>query len=323
MRCSPASASRRRTPWLGRTHVFCSPLGKNSATTCGRLCADRSLPRSGMRASARLTLARDHLGLNVVMYHKTDRFFAFATMPKGLFALPEVPRELSEEKMADFIVLNHADHKTTFYRNIFRVLPAHLMTINGRWRHGGAPLLVAGRHPPDPACVRSGLRGWPARCASTARSAARCAAPIRSAAILSGGLDSSSVAALAARALGRERPAPCRLHPGAARRVRRAGAVRALCRRDALCRGHSRGARQYRRHLYSQQRSGRFRRSRTAVPGARGAGAQSDQSRLGAGDHRGCARAEDAACCSAASGAISPSAGPAGRRPPITCCTAG
>ncbi len=33
-----------------------------------------------------LTLARDHLGLNVVMYHKTERFFAFATMPKGLFA---------------------------------------------------------------------------------------------------------------------------------------------------------------------------------------------------------------------------------------------
>src|SRR4029077_9114327 len=34
-----------------------------------------------------LTLARDHLGLNVVMWHRSDRFFAFASMPKGLFAL--------------------------------------------------------------------------------------------------------------------------------------------------------------------------------------------------------------------------------------------
>ena len=34
-----------------------------------------------------LTLARDHLGLNVVMWHKSNRFFAFATMPNGLFAL--------------------------------------------------------------------------------------------------------------------------------------------------------------------------------------------------------------------------------------------
>ncbi len=40
----------------------------------------------------RLTLARDHLGLAVVMWHRSERFFAFATMPKGLFALPDVPR---------------------------------------------------------------------------------------------------------------------------------------------------------------------------------------------------------------------------------------
>ena len=51
-----------------------------------------------------LTLARDHLGLNVVMWHKSVRFFAFATMPNGLFALDDVPRQLSEEKFADFLV---------------------------------------------------------------------------------------------------------------------------------------------------------------------------------------------------------------------------
>jgi len=77
-----------------------------------------------------LTLARDHLGLNVVMWHRTDQFFAFATMPKGLFALPGVPRELNEEKFADFLVLNHSDLATTMYRNIFRTLPAHVMRVN-------------------------------------------------------------------------------------------------------------------------------------------------------------------------------------------------
>src|SRR5712692_1760583 len=54
-------------------------------------------PRSRM-----LTLARDHLGLNVVMWHRNEQFLAFATMPKGLFALPDVPRDFSEEKFADF-----------------------------------------------------------------------------------------------------------------------------------------------------------------------------------------------------------------------------
>jgi asparagine synthase (glutamine-hydrolysing) len=147
-----------------------------------------------------LTLARDHLGLNVLMYHKTERFFAFATMPNGLFALPEVPRELSEAKMADFIVLNHADHKTTFYRDIFRVLPAHLMTIT-------AEAAIAERRYWSPADIRSvrlasdqayadGLR----ECLDRAvRRQMRSAHPIGC--YLSGGLDSSSVAALAARAL--------------------------------------------------------------------------------------------------------------------------
>ena len=151
--------------------------------------------------SRTLTLARDHVGLNVVMYHKTERFFAFATMPKGLFALPDVPRELSEQKMADFLVLNHADHKTTFYRDIFRVLPAHLMTI-------GADGAMAERRYWSTADIRpirlasdqayaDGLR----ECLDRAvRRQMRSAHPIGC--YLSGGLDSSAVAALAARALG-------------------------------------------------------------------------------------------------------------------------
>ena len=41
--------------------------------------------------SRTLTLARDQLGLNVVMWHRSARFFAFATMPKGLFAMTDIP----------------------------------------------------------------------------------------------------------------------------------------------------------------------------------------------------------------------------------------
>lgn len=148
-----------------------------------------------------LTIARDHLGLNVVMYHKTERFLAFATMPKGLFALPDVPRELSEEKMADFIVLNHADHKTTFYRDIFRVPPAHLMTVTAagamtQRRYWSAADIRPIRLGSDQDYA-DGLR----ECLDRAvRRQMRSAHPIGC--WLSGGLDSSSVAALAARALG-------------------------------------------------------------------------------------------------------------------------
>jgi len=148
-----------------------------------------------------LTLARDHLGLNSVVWHKNKRFFAFATMPKGLFALADVPRELNEEKLADFLVLNHNVHETTIYRNIYRLPPTHFATIDkdGKlaekryWSPADAkPIRLAS----DEAYAK-GLRAVLDR---AVRRQLRSAYPVGS--YLSGGLDSSAVAALAARALG-------------------------------------------------------------------------------------------------------------------------
>ena len=148
----------------------------------------------------KLTLARDQIGLNVVMWHRNERFFAFATMPNGLFAMDGVRRELCEEKLADFLVLNHADHATTIYENIFRVRPAHIMQVDSRGtitqHHYWSP------HDVKPVRLRSdqdyadGLRA----CLDVAvRRQMRSAHPIGC--LLSGGLDSSSVAVLAAQAL--------------------------------------------------------------------------------------------------------------------------
>jgi asparagine synthase (glutamine-hydrolysing) len=150
--------------------------------------------------SRSLSVARDHLGLNVVMWHKGRRSFAFSTMPNGLFAMGDVPRSLSEEKFADFLVLNHADHVTTMYRDIFRVPPAHVM-------HVKADGSITQRRYWSPAQIRpvrlgsdqeyaDGLRE---RLDAAVRRQMRSAHPIGS--LLSGGLDSSSVAVLAARAL--------------------------------------------------------------------------------------------------------------------------
>lgn len=146
-----------------------------------------------------LTLARDPIGLNVVMWHRDERFFAFATMPNGLFAM-NVPRVLNEEKFADFLVLNHADHATTIYKDVFRLKPAHVMRVKA----DGSVAQHRYWSPADIAPVRlrtdqdyaDGLRA----CLDTAvRRQMRSVHPIGC--LLSGGLDSSSVAVLAARAL--------------------------------------------------------------------------------------------------------------------------
>lgn len=147
-----------------------------------------------------LTLARDPVGLNVVMWHRNDRFFAFATMPNGLFAMNDVPRVLNEEKFADFLVLNHAEHATTIYKEVFRVPPAHVLRVKADG------IVTHHRYwsPDDIRPVRfrtdqdyaDGLRD----CLDKAvRQQMRSVHPIGC--LLSGGLDSSSVAVLAARAL--------------------------------------------------------------------------------------------------------------------------
>jgi asparagine synthase (glutamine-hydrolysing) len=147
-----------------------------------------------------LTLARDHLGLNVVMWHKGRNFFAFASMPNGLFALNDVPRELCEEKLADFLVLNHADHVTTMYRNVFRVPPAHVVRVEAdgsinQQRYWSPADIKPVRLSCD-AAYADGLRE---SLDLAVRRQMRSIHPIGC--LLSGGLDSSSVSIIAARAL--------------------------------------------------------------------------------------------------------------------------
>lgn len=150
-----------------------------------------------------LTLARDHLGLNVLMWHCSAQFFAFASMPGGLFALGDVPRELNEEKFADFLVLNHADHATTIYRNVFRVQPAHLLKVRAdgsvrQERFWSVADVEPIRLSSDQAYA-DGLRS----CLDQAvRRQLRSAHPVGC--LLTGGLDSSSVCAFAARALAEQ-----------------------------------------------------------------------------------------------------------------------
>ena len=151
-----------------------------------------------------LTLARDHLGLNVLMWHRDRHSFAFATMPNGLFAFDNVPRELCEEKIADFLVLNHADHASTIYRNIFRIPPAHLMRVGSdgslEMRRYWALDEVAPVKLKSDAAYAEGLHEQLDR---AVRRQMRSLHPVG--ALLSGGLDSSSVVALAARALAEKK----------------------------------------------------------------------------------------------------------------------
>jgi asparagine synthase (glutamine-hydrolysing) len=147
-----------------------------------------------------LTLARDPVGLRALCYHVGDGFVAFATLPKGLFALPDVPRALNEEKIADFLVLNHSDCESSWYRGILRQQPAHYTEIHSSGRISKQAFWSARSIKP----VRLGSDEAYAEALREQldRAVRRQLRSIHGVGcFLSGGLDSSSVAALAARAL--------------------------------------------------------------------------------------------------------------------------
>lgn len=77
-----------------------------------------------------LFCARDHIGVRSLYYYLSERTFAFATEIKALLCLTEVPRELNEARIADFLVQSVEDRASTFYKQILRLPAAHSLRVN-------------------------------------------------------------------------------------------------------------------------------------------------------------------------------------------------
>jgi asparagine synthase (glutamine-hydrolysing) len=149
-------------------------------------------------ALRRLILVRDPLGMRPLHYHRSNRLFAFSSMAKGLHALPDIPYAPDEDRVAELLALLPETGSRSYFKGIERVEPGHCVTVTAEglsarrfWepqRHtitlsGAENYAEALRHHVEVA-VRSRLRG--------ARDVA---------AHLSGGFDSSTIAATAARLL--------------------------------------------------------------------------------------------------------------------------
>jgi len=77
----------------------------------------------------KLSLARDFLGQRPLHYHRGRGFFAFASMPRGLHALPEIPSAPDEQMVAEFLTLMPQSGPRSFFKDIARVEPAHVVTV--------------------------------------------------------------------------------------------------------------------------------------------------------------------------------------------------
>jgi asparagine synthase (glutamine-hydrolysing) len=145
----------------------------------------------------RLVLARDYIGNRPLHFSRTGTMLAFASMPKGLHALPEVPRAPDLAFAADFTALLPEAPDRSFFRGVERVMPGHMLVatqggvVSTRyWRPDVSPL-----HLRSPGEYEEAMREHlDAAVAAQLRGAGKAAASH-----LSAGLDSTAVAATAAR----------------------------------------------------------------------------------------------------------------------------
>ncbi|HZF95996.1 MAG TPA: asparagine synthase-related protein [Allosphingosinicella sp.] len=153
-------------------------------------------------ARERLVLARDILGQRPLHYHRGEGFFAFASMPKGIHALPDVPYAPDRRTIADFLILLPESGPETFFEGIEKVRAGDVSVVTPGgvssrryWDPQPEILKLKSRGDYEEAiraemdrAVRVRLRGTEGRVAAH----------------LSAGLDSATVAATAARLLAAE-----------------------------------------------------------------------------------------------------------------------
>jgi asparagine synthase (glutamine-hydrolysing) len=86
----------------------------------------------------RVLLARDFKGQRPLHYHCGRSFFAFASMPKGLHALAEIPYAPDEQIVAEFLALMPRHGPRSFFRDITRSSPAMSSPLRAAAFHRGA-----------------------------------------------------------------------------------------------------------------------------------------------------------------------------------------
>lgn len=154
-----------------------------------------------------LLLARDRLGEKPLLHTLLpDGTLAFASEMAGLLALPGVARRIDPAAVDDFLALGYVPDPRTIHAGISRLPAAHYMLlrrgerVTAESRRYWAPPRAAA---PAPAEAADELR---ARLDAAVRAQLMSDVPLG--AFLSGGIDSSAVVALAARAVAEDGTGP-------------------------------------------------------------------------------------------------------------------
>lgn len=152
------------------------------------------------RCKQTLILARDPFGNKPLFYHRNKERLIFASEIKALLALSDTPANLHRDRVADFFLpeLEGIDKQVTFYQGIYRVPSGHYLrlrdrstTLHAYWKP------ESGKDTAGPFEDHVGLFRDTLREAVTSR----IGKGKQTGVLLSGGLDSCAVAAVASQSI--------------------------------------------------------------------------------------------------------------------------
>ena len=151
-----------------------------------------------------LFCARDHFGVKPFFYSALDSRFSFANALDAVRACPGVPARLDDLSIADFLLFEmRLDPSATAFAAIRRLPPAHCLEFSAAglrsWRYWSLPTQIQVRPRSADECIE-GFREVLSRAVHD-RLTSR-----KTAVMMSGGLDSTAVAAAALGALGHAPP---------------------------------------------------------------------------------------------------------------------
>ena len=77
-----------------------------------------------------LFCARDQMGVRPFFYYKDAHFFAFASEKRGILAINQLDKSINYDFLINQLLILENPIEHTFYSKIFRLKPAHTLTIN-------------------------------------------------------------------------------------------------------------------------------------------------------------------------------------------------
>ena len=179
--------------------------GVGGAEVLSRIVGDFALALWDERTRT-LLCARDPIGVKPFYYHWNGRRLVFASEIRALFADPDVSRRLDEATIADLLLMGFRDASATFFADVRQLRPGHFLRLG---RHG---LEVVRYWTPDGRGQASHRREedyldhFTALFREVVRDRLHGQGPV--AMLLSGGIDSTSVAATAASVRGEDPELP-------------------------------------------------------------------------------------------------------------------